>query len=339
MNEEQLFQGIIDGKLFGHAECEIEAPNHLRRYFSRLLPILKNTIVSKEETGTLMREYAKKENIMAQLRGMLISSVHLTDGTLITSILLFYFKLGLVCQQFHRFVQYNAKKCLNTFVQSAVNARRQRDENPISSVVAETMKLLANSSYVYQIMDRSRHTVTNYLNDEKTHNAIDSKLFRCLNQIAAQLYEFELAKPEIKQRDPILVGFFILQYAKQSKLELHINFIKTFRDADKFEKLGMDTDSLYLTLSEETLKDVSLPEKRSEWNAKRLEDCTDTFAVNATDNFFPRMCCNTHTRNAIRGNQISLRKKLDVQKCYIDAIKLFVAMMERITGTSFAAKV
>ena len=48
-----------------------------------------------------------------------------------------------------------------------MDARRQGDENPDSSVVAETMKLLANSSYGYQIMDCSRHTVTKYLNEKK----------------------------------------------------------------------------------------------------------------------------------------------------------------------------
>ena len=41
------------------------------------------------------------------------------------------------------------------------------DENPYSSVVAETMKLLADSSYGYQITDRSRLTVTKYLTDKK----------------------------------------------------------------------------------------------------------------------------------------------------------------------------
>ena len=58
-------------------------------------------------------------------------------------------------------------KYFNSFVQSAVDAWRKGDENPHSSAVAETMKLLANSSYGYQIMDRIRHTVTKYLNDEK----------------------------------------------------------------------------------------------------------------------------------------------------------------------------
>ena len=54
-----------------------------------------------------------------------------------------------------------------------VDARREGDENPLSGVVAETMKLLGNSSYGYQIMDRSRQTITKDLNDEKTEKAVN----------------------------------------------------------------------------------------------------------------------------------------------------------------------
>ena len=147
-----------------------------------------------------------------------------------------------------------------------MDARRQGDENPNSSVVAETMKLLANGSYGYQIMDRSRHTVIKYLSDEKTHSAINSKMFKRLNHITDQMYEVELVKPEIEHREPIIVGFFILQYAKLRMLELYYNFLKKFCDTDKYEELEMDKDSLYLAISEESLEDVILPEKRVQWN-------------------------------------------------------------------------
>ena len=53
----------------------------------------------------------------------------------------------------------------------------------------------------------------------------------------------------------------------------------------------MDTDSLYLALSEENLEDIFLPEKKNEWEAIRSRDCTDSFTANATGNFFPRKCC------------------------------------------------
>ena len=95
-------------------------------------------------------------------------------------------------------------------MQSAVSARREGDENPNSSVVTETMKLLANSSYGYQIMDRIHHTVAKYLGDKKTHGAINTKMFKRLDHINDQLYEVELAKSEIEHREPMIVGFFIL---------------------------------------------------------------------------------------------------------------------------------
>ena len=187
LSEEQLFQGIIDGQFFGYVDCDIEVPEHLRSHFSTFPPIFKNTVVSKEDIGTLMREYAEKENTMPQPSRMLISSFILLDGTFIIPLLLFYLKLGLFRKKTHRFVQYTPIKCFNIFVHSPVDARRQGDENPNSSVIAETMKLLANSSYGYQIIDRSRLTVTKYLNDEKTHSAINSKMFRRLDQITDQL--------------------------------------------------------------------------------------------------------------------------------------------------------
>ena len=45
-------------------------------------------------------------------------------------------------------------------------------------------------------MDRSRHSVTRYMNDEKTHEAINSKMFKRLWHINDQLYQVELAKSE-----------------------------------------------------------------------------------------------------------------------------------------------
>ena len=259
-------------------------------------PVFEITVVSRNDIGDLMKEYAEKEGNMSQPRRMLITSFHLKNGTIITP-LLYYLHLGLECTKFHQFVQYTPKKCFSSFVQSAVNARRQGDENPNSSVVPETMKFLANSSYGYQIMDRSRHTVTKYLNNEKTHSAINNKLFKRLSFITDQLYEVELAKSEIEHREPIIVGFFISQYAKLRMLELYYNFFKKFCDTEKYDELEMHNDSLYLALSEENLEDIILPERRNEWEATRSRDCTDSFTANATSNFFPRTCFTAHKKH------------------------------------------
>ena len=62
----------------------------------------------------------------------------------------------------------------------------------ISYLAAETMKFLGNSSYGYQILDRSKHTMTKYLGDEKTHKAINNQFFKRLNIVAKDLYEVSI---------------------------------------------------------------------------------------------------------------------------------------------------
>ena len=159
------------------------------------------------------------------------------------------------------------------------------------------MKLLANISHGYQIKDRSGHTVTKYLSDEKTHAAIIIKLFKKLDHKNNYLYEVELAKAQIENKEPIIVGFFILQYAKLRMLELYYNFFAKFCDVDKFEELEMDTDSLYLALAEKEVEDCIKPEMRAEWQMLRSNDCVDSFTADAVANFFPRTCCVKHKQH------------------------------------------
>ena len=135
-----------------------------------------------------------------------MSSFKVENGTVITPLFKFYLELSLQCTKIYRFVQNTPRKCCNKLVQSVVDARREGDENPQSGVVAETMKLLGNSSYGYQIMDRSRHTITDNLDDEKTHKAISEPLFKRPNTVEKDLYEVELLKSTIEQRQPIIVG-------------------------------------------------------------------------------------------------------------------------------------
>ena len=134
--------------------------------------------------------------------------------------------------------------CFNTFVHSALKPQRQGDANPKSGVLAETMKLLVNRSYGHQMLDPNRHFVTKYLYDEKTQSTIISKTFKRPIYRTTHLYEIEIVKPEIEHREPIIVGFYILQHAKQKKLELYYTFFQTFCDADKYEEHEMDADFL-----------------------------------------------------------------------------------------------
>ena len=56
-------------------------------------------------------------------------------------------------------------------------------------------------------MVRSSRTITKILNDGKTNKAINEPLFKRLNSIERDLYENELLKLTVENREPIIVGF------------------------------------------------------------------------------------------------------------------------------------
>ena len=99
----------------------------------------------------------------------------------------------------------------------------------------------------------------------------------------------------------------------------------------------MDTDSLYLALSEERLEDFILPEKRAERDQLRSKYCSDNFTANATDNFSPELAV-MPIRNMIRESRVYLKRSLDVQKCCACVAKSLVATIERVTSTNSVAK-
>ena len=149
LTEHQILETIKKGNLFDVVQCDIEVPKYLRANFANFFPIFKNTLVRMDIIGVLMKTYAEEERMMSQPRKMLISSLTLQNGTLITPLLLFFLQLGLVATKIHRFVEYTPEKSFKSFSQAAVEAKSKSEENPNSSVVAETMKLLAYSSHGY----------------------------------------------------------------------------------------------------------------------------------------------------------------------------------------------
>ena len=111
-----------------------------------------------------------------------------------------------------------------------------------------------------------------------------------LNHLNDDLYETESVKADVKHKEPIIVGFFILQYAKLRMLELYYNFFQKFCDFNFFEEMEMDTDSLYLALAHDSLENCIKQDKREVWNNIRMNDCSSTFAASSSNNFFPRTC-------------------------------------------------
>ena len=53
---------------------------------------------------------------------------------------------------------------------------------------------------------------------------------------------------------------------------------------------------MYVALSAKKLYDCIRKESKAEWGLLKTEDCKDDFTANATNNFFPRICCTKHLK-------------------------------------------
>ena len=138
-------------------------------------------------------------------------------------------------------------------------------------------------------------------------------MFERLNHINDQLYEVELVKPEIEHREPIIVGFFILQYAKQRMLEFYYNFFKKFCDTDKYEELEMDTDFLYLPYPKKVWKMLFFPRNELNGAIYVLKIAPRTLLQKQPTTFPPELVV-MPIRNIITESRASSKKNFDVRK-------------------------
>ena len=138
-------------------------------------------------------------------------------------------------------------------------------------------------------------------------------------------------------RGPIIVGFFILQYAKLRMLELYYNFFHKYCDENKFEELEIDTDSLYLALAEDNLDNCILPEKKAQWTLIRRNDCRDDFIADADKNFF-HVHAALFTKSMTNENLDYSKKNFAVLKGCACAARRIAAMIVRATNSNLAAK-
>ena len=122
-------------------------------------------------------------------------------------------------------------------------------------------------------------------------------MFRRLGYINDQLYEVELAKSEIENKETIVKGFFSLHYAKLRLLELYYNCFTIFCDTDKYEETEMDTDSLYSALAEKELFYCIRNEKRQDWGLLHCKDSKDSFTEETCSEFLPQTCFALHKRH------------------------------------------
>ena len=177
---------------------------------------------------------------------------------------MWYLNHGLVITHIYTVVEYIPNTAFNSFMTQVAQARLDGDRDKDKVLIAETMKLIGNSSYGKLIMNKEKHHDIVCVNESEISTEIMDEHFYSLTELPNDYYEVEKTKKKINLDLPVHLGVFILNYAKAQMLEFYYDFLDYYLHHEDFEVLEIDTDSNYLGISAENVEDLIKPELHEE---------------------------------------------------------------------------
>lgn len=257
LTRDEILSAVREQKIFGAVEVDIHVPNHLLNKFSEMSPIFCNL-------GLFSQDTAQKLDLEGKPRQLLVGGMRARKILLATPLLKWYLNHGLVVSRIYQVIEFTPNDCFSDFTREVSDARRRGDSDPRFEIIADTRKLEGNSAYGSKIMNKEKHTdITYCVTKEKAGYFAFKKRFRSLTELDNDHFEIELAKSRITLDLPIQIGYFVLQYANLRMLEFYYDCVDKFCSRQDFELMSMDTDSLYMAISNENFEDIIKPEMRN----------------------------------------------------------------------------
>ena len=103
--------------------------------------------VARQHIGPFMCEYAVKNKLLTRPCSTLVGSFFGEKIILAAPLVKWYLKHRLVVDNVTLIIEYTPKQCFKQFGEQVSNARRQGDLDSSQSILADTFKLLGNSTY------------------------------------------------------------------------------------------------------------------------------------------------------------------------------------------------
>ena len=182
----------------------------------------------------------------------LVSGFSGTNVVLHTDFLAWYVAHGLVITKVYYGISAIKARPFKQFELDVSNARRQGDRDKEGSgMLADMAKLVGNSAFGQNCMNKEKFTNCRILMTEKTiDSAVRNPLLMDIRQFAGtEAYECEFSKNSVKQDVAIQVAVAIFQLSKLRMLQFYYDFMVPRIGTDNFQYMEMDTDSAYFAVS------------------------------------------------------------------------------------------
>ena len=262
--KDKLIQNVLNDKLFGFFEVDIEVPEQKRKRFSEFCPLFILDEVPEEQIPQHMKDYQINTGRKKIKNNKKLLGVMKAEKILIYSPLLkWYLNHGMQVTKIHRYISYISGRPFKWFPEEVSSARRAADNDKNKKQLGDTAKLKGNSFYGKMIENLEKHMNTKFTKDEKLIDEIfRSPFFEDLEEINEGVFEVRQRKRKVTITRPYQCGIAVYQLAKLRMLEFYYDFLDKFCDRRDFEVIQMDTDSFYMALSANDFDEIIKPEMK-----------------------------------------------------------------------------
>jgi len=158
ISSQEIVNAVMEDKIFGAVEVDIHVPLHLKEKFSEMSPLFANTLVPYESIGIYTQEIDERLGVSKKPRKLLIGGMRARQILLATPLLKWYIEHGLEVTRLYKLIEYSPNKYFEQFTKDISDARRAGDLDPRLAIIAETNKLIGNSSYGSMLMRKDKHS-------------------------------------------------------------------------------------------------------------------------------------------------------------------------------------
>ena len=288
--KDKLIQNVLNDKLFGFFQVDIEVQEQLLDKFSEFSPLFILSEVPEDQIPQHMHAYKintgrKKIKNNKKLLGVMKAEKIL----LYSPLLKWYLNHGLQVTKIYKYISYTPGTPFKWFPEEVSAARRAADQDKNKKQLGDTAKLKGNSFYGKIIENLEKHMNTKFTTDEKLIDKIfRSPYFDDLEEISEGVFEVRQRKRQVTITRPYQCGIAVYQLAKLRMLEFYYDFVDKFCDRRDFELIQMDTDSFYMALSAEDFDEIIKPDlKKLYKDEKKKWLVTDEYSKRVPGLFKP----------------------------------------------------
>ena len=140
--ENEIIQNVLNDKLFGFFEVDIEVPEQKRKRFSEFCPLFVISEVPEDQIPQHMKDYKINTGRKMIKNNKKLLGVMKTEKILLYSPLLkWYLNHGLQVTKIHRYISYTSGRPFKWFPEEVSSARRDADNDKNKKQLGDTAKL------------------------------------------------------------------------------------------------------------------------------------------------------------------------------------------------------